>query len=168
MRILNVVNDGGRWFVTGFSDGSRFELHYRIPYPESEWPEIGKVKGEKEMMRALHDSWQTSDKLEAENKRHGGTGLYFHTPFGDFATYGFGLAAAHKVVEAANKLLLQQNEAKKRIETAVMSEHGFDPKTMKEIIAQYGTRFDDWPKDLVKRYWHANNLAIKRMNEIFA
>jgi hypothetical protein len=147
--------------ITGLTKGRSIEILRQIPYPESEWPEIGSIRGAKEMHQALYDIWQTSDELEAEHKRAGKGGLLFHTPFGDFVTVGVHVVPAEDAEEAraADKAQKECIAEIGRIEREVMASHGFGPKRMKEITDRYGGRFADWPEDIRKAYWTAYHAA---------
>ena len=166
MKKLNVVQRGRDWVVTGLRSGP-LEIHRRIPYPESEWPEIGEIQGYKEMHQALYDLWQTSDELGEEDKRSGGTGLLFHTPFGDFATYSYEVIPAEDSARIANEMRKEEENASAAMQKEIMAEKGFGEKHVEEIIERYGSRFDDWPKDLVREYWQAYDKAERETRDYF-
>lgn len=152
MKKLNVVKRNGDWFITGLQG------------PDIE---IGDVRSYKEMHRALYDLWQTSDALEGEDKRHGDDGLLFHTPFGDFATYSYEVIPVEDAARIANKMLKSQAAAEREIEAEFMENEGFGKARMKEITDRYGHRFEDWPKDLVRKYWDASEKAIDETRAFF-
>ncbi len=161
MKKLDVVREAGdHWMITGLTKGRPIEILRQIPYPESEWPEVGSIRGAKEMHQALYDIWQTSDALGAEAKRHDGE-LLFHTPFGDFVTIGVDVVRAEDADEAriAHKAQKERIAEIGRIEREVLASHGFGPARMKAITDQYGGRFDGWPEDVRKAYWKAYHAA---------
>jgi hypothetical protein len=169
MKVLKVVSRktrGGapQWFITGLTGREDIPLDYRLPYPETEWPEIGSIEGKKSMHRALYDAWQTSDELEREDEQHGRDGLVFKTPYGDFATYSFEVVPAEEMVRIANRLLRRQETTSDKLYTMVMSKAGFGPQRMEQIRRQYGGRFEDWPADLRRKYWAAERKAHAAMH----
>jgi hypothetical protein len=166
---LNVVRRGDRWAVTGLTSGEDIPLHLHLSYPETEWPEIGSIKGAETMLKALYDIWQWNDELEEAAEEHGGV-LRFHTPYGDFETVGFGVVPTEKAPAARAALALYEERGAKiqEIENAVMEREGFGSARMDEILAQYGGRFDDWPQDLRRAHGIAMGKAFEAAEPIRA
>jgi len=166
MKKLNVVQaKNGDWeiVIPGKAD---VPLHYHIPYPETEWPEIGEVKGHKEMLGALYNAWQYSDELGDVDKTNGGDGLTFHTPFGDYATYSYHVGPVEEIVSVANKQEKNRGETRRRVEKTVDNILGWTPERSAQVHAQYGSRFDSWPRDLVREYWTINEAGHRAANAV--
>jgi len=152
---LDVVHHDREWVITGLKSGP-LHLYLHIPYPETEWPEVtSRIENAEKMHRALYDLWQTSDKRNGE--------LLFHTPFGDFATAGVHIVPAEDAAAARAGVKAQRKRSARwaQIERSVMAREGFGPKRMEDIYAQYGHRFADWPRDLVKAWNNAYTIATE-------
>lgn len=76
--------DNGYYWVVGLRDdfdgGSDTMLLYRVPYPETEWPEVASPESAKRMLGALYDLYQCHDGLKKGDR--------FETPHGDFECVG--------------------------------------------------------------------------------
>ncbi len=169
---LNVVRRKDRWYITGLSSGD-LELHLHLHYPETEWPELGSIKGAESMLHALYDLWQTSDELEAEAPgavSGGAPGLRFHTPYGDFETVGIHVVSAKDApkARAAYEAYKAKSDEIDRIEAEAMASKGFPPERLKDIYATYGGSFKDWPPGLEEEWWKAFNAAEKASEPIRA
>jgi len=156
------------WAITGLSDGSSIPLYLHLRYPDTEWPETGNIEGSREMLQALYDKWQTSEKLERESKNKGKReGLVFITPYGTFATFSFHVGRITEVVAIANTLQEESSEAQGLLERLIMAQQGFNDETMEEIHKNHGTTYANWPKPLLTKYHAAETLAHGTMQQVW-
>jgi hypothetical protein len=169
MKTLRVVRTAAHlgtsagWEIVGLSSGRPVYLEYHLPYPQTEWPELGSIKGEKSMLAALYDKWQTSDELEKEGKAHGG--LRFNTPYGDFATSSFHVVRMKDLAKV--QTAVAQGKKWEEFYLSEMNRQWNHTAVGKAARVAYGTKFDDWPRELVDAYWKIENAVHAAAHKAF-